>query len=177
MTRQGRPLVRMNGYKPPDQFMPYMMNGLQHRESLGEVLALAEASPEDAEVQYALGDVQFALQDYEMARATLERVIDLADDGTEHLVDDAHLDIALSYLFNYDFETAIPLLEAYLDQYPDSDRKDQGLFFYGFALIRKGRVDEGLARLDEAVEVTSLEYIRFESIRLKKQVEQNRGQG
>lgn len=177
LTRQGRSLIRVNGYKPPDQFMQYMMKGLQHRESLDEVLGLAEADPTDAELQYALGDVQFALQDYATARATLERVIDLADEDSAHLVDDAHLDIALSYLFNYEFETAIPLLEAYLDQYPDSDRKDQGLFFYGFALIRQGRVDEGLARLDEAIEVTPLEYIRFESIRLKKQVEQNRGQG
>jgi thioredoxin-like negative regulator of GroEL len=177
MTRQGRPLVRMNGYKPPDQFMPYMINGLEHRESLEEVAALAESSPEDAEAQYALGDVQFALQQYERARASLNRVIALEDGNSHHLVDDAHLDIALTYLFNYDFESAIPLLEAYLDQHPDSDRRDQGLFFYGFALIREGRVEEGLTRLDEAMEVTSLEYIRFEATRLKKQVEQNGGQG
>ena len=177
MTRQGRPLVRMNGYKPPDQFMPYMMNGLKHREALDEVVALAEASPEDAEVQYALGDVQFALQQYETARATLERVIVLGGGDSRHLVDDAHLDIALTYLFNYEFESAIPLLEAYLDQHPESDRRDQGLFFYGFALIREGRVEEGLASLDEALEVTSLEYIRFEATRLKQQIEQNGGQG
>jgi len=177
MTRQGRPLVRMNGYKPPDQFMPYMTNGLAHRESIEEVVVLAEASPEDPEVQYALGDAQFALQQYEAARVTLERVIALEGEGSRHLVDDARLDIALTYLFNYDFSSAIPLLEAYLDQYPESDRRDQGLFFYGFALIREGRLDEGLASLDEAIAVTSLEYIRFEAKRLRKQVEQDGGQG
>ena len=81
-------MVRMNGYKPPDQFMHHMLKGLEHRESLDEVLALAEASPEDAEVQYALGDVQFALQQYEEARTTLERVIAMEDEDSLHLVDD-----------------------------------------------------------------------------------------
>jgi tetratricopeptide (TPR) repeat protein len=176
LSRSGKELGRIVGYKPAGQFTGAMRAALDRREPLAEVEADAAANPRSAEAQYALADVLLAVGEYERARAAFSRVLDLEPEGGE-LRDDAQLDLALTYLFNYDGPSSMPILEEYLDRYPGSDRRDQGLFFYGVALFQAGKVDEALRRMDEAAAATDLEYIRFEGNRLREQVQTQRKQG
>ena len=124
-----------------------------------------------------MGDVFLALQRYEAAREAFRTVIALSEDDGTDLVDDSRLDIALSYLFSFSLSEAIPLLEEFLRAHPDSDRRDQGLFFYGVALVHSGQTDRGLEKIDEAVAITSLDYIKFEARRLRAMARQRQGQG
>lgn len=176
LSRSGKELGRIVGYRPTAPFVGSMRSALDRREPLAEVEADAEARPESAEAQYALGDALLAVGEYERARAAFSRVLELEPPDGE-LRDDAQLDLALTYLFNYDGPSSLPILEEYLDRYPDSDRRDQGLFFSGVALIQAGKPDAGLRRLDEAAAATDLDYIRFEGKRIREQVQSQRKQG
>jgi thioredoxin-related protein len=171
LSRRGEEIARVVGYKPIAPFVQVLLRGLDRREPVNEVQALAEERPQDPEAQYALGDVFLALQQFEAARRTFHEVIALSEAAGGDLVDDARLDIALTYLFNYDLAAAIPRFEGFLEDHPESDRRDQGLFFYGVALVQSGRTGEGLERLDEAARMTTLDYIKFEVARLKETLE------
>jgi thioredoxin-like negative regulator of GroEL len=176
LSRSGKELGRVVGYEPAAPFVRAMQAALDRREPLAEVETDARRRPESAEAQYALGDVLLAVGEYARARTAFRAVLDLEPEGGEFR-DDAQLDMALTYLFDYDFPSSLPILEEYLARYPDSERRDQGLFFYGVALVRTGRIGEGLRRVDEAAAETTLEYIKFEGKRLKEQVQEQRKQG
>jgi len=178
LSRQGQEIGRIVGYRAAGEFSGEMTRILEHREPMDEVRRAAEESPTDPRAQYAWGDVLLAVGEYEEARGVLERVIRLAP-GTEDsaLAEEAELDIALSHVFAYDFEGAIPLLDAYLGKGEDRPRWDEALFFSGVALVRSGQVVEGFGRLDQAADATSQEYIKFEVQRLKALWEEAQGRG
>lgn len=177
ISRQGRALTRINGYLPPGPFVDRLIQGMDRRESLEPAKAGVEERPEDPTAWYALGDVLLALQRYDAARDAFRTVIELGRGDGSDLVDDSRLDIALSYLFSFKPSEAIPLLEEFLEAHPDSDRRDQGLFFYGVALVHSGQTDQGLDKIDEAAAITSLDYIKFEARRLRAVTREGQGQG
>lgn len=177
VSRTGREIGRIMGYKAPRPFVGMLEAALDRREPLDEVIEAAEARPGDPEAQYALGDVLMAVGEYQRAREAFLAVGKMAPDTTLEILDDAKLDTALSYLFNYQPAEAVPFFEEFLANFPESDRRDQGLFFYGAALVGLGRYDEGFEQMDRAVETTDLEYIRFETERLKAKVRKREGQG
>jgi thioredoxin-related protein len=177
VSRTGREIGRIVGYQPPGPFVAAIEGALGRREPLAEVSRAVEENPGDPEARYALGDVLMALGEYERAREAFQAVEETAAGSTLDLLDDAKLDMALSYLFNYQPAQAVPLLEEFLERFPESDRRDQGLFFYGATLVGLGRYDEGFEQMDRAGETTDLEYIRFETERLKAKVREHEGQG
>jgi thiol-disulfide isomerase/thioredoxin len=178
LTRQGKELGRIVGYRGPGDYAREMIRALERREPMDDVRRAAEERPQDPRALYAWADVLLAVGKFEEARGVLERVLPLARATEEAgLADEAELDIALSYLFAYDFEGALPLLDAYLDGGEDRARRDEALFFSGLALVRTGQVVEGFGRLDRAVDATSHQYIKFEVERLKAQWEEVQGRG
>jgi thioredoxin-like negative regulator of GroEL len=176
LSRSGQELGRIVGYKAAAPFVGALRSALDRREPLAAVEADAGNRPRSAEAQYALGDVLLAVGEYARAREAFRAVLALEPEGGA-LRDDAQLDMALTYLFNYDGPSSLPVLEEYLESYPHSERRDQGLFFHGVALLQAGAVEAGLRRLDEAMEITGLAYIKFEGSRIKEQVRGNRKQG
>jgi thiol-disulfide isomerase/thioredoxin len=177
VSRQGRELTRISGYQPAEPFVNQLIGGMDRREPLGPATTRVEEQPEDPAAWYALGDVFLALQRYDAAREAFRTVIALSKGDATDLVDDSRLDIALSYLFSFSPSEAIPLLEDFLQVHPESDRRDQALFFYGVALVHSGQTDKGLEKIDEAVAITSLDYIKFEARRLRAVTQQRQGQG
>lgn len=168
LSRRGRELGRVRGYHPPETFRGAMFTGLSRREPLREVAEAAEAAPGDPEALYAYGDVLLALGEYQQAREVLGRVAGADPDDGSHLQDDADLDIALTYLFNLQFEASLPRFEHYLATYPDSERRVEGQFFHGVALWRSGQRERGLDLVEEAAAATNLEYIKYEAQRLRE---------
>jgi thioredoxin-related protein len=173
LSRAGREITRIRGYRPPDAFVRTLRLSLDRREPVEAVRREAERRPGDPQAQYALGDVLLAMGDYEGAREAFEAVLSLGEAGTGDLADDALLDMALTYLYNYDFVGSIPVLEEYLTRFPRSERRDQGLFFHGVALVRVGRVEEGLRQVESASAITSLDYIKFEGERLRSTIRED----
>jgi len=172
IDRRGREIGRLIGYYPPAEFVRHIQNALDRREPLEEVSEAALARPEDPEAIYALADVLLALGRYEESRTGFERVLGLLEGTGSPLIAETRLDIALTYLFNYDFRTAEPMLARYLAAYPGSGRRDEALFFHGLALLRTGRRAEGLKQIDAAVAITGFTYLRFEAKRLKAMLEE-----
>lgn len=175
LDRRGTEIGRVVGYRQAADFQAELMRALRRREPWEETRTAAEANPSDPRAQYAWGDVLLAVGEYVQARGVLAGAQALAGEEGSSLADEAELDIALTYVYAYDFETALPLLEAYLEGGGDRVRRDEALFFAGLALVRTGRTEEGFARLDEAARETSSAYIQFEVERLRKQGEEIEG--
>ena len=167
VSRRGREIGRVVGYRQTSPFVRTLESALGRREPFEEIQAAAASRPEDPEAAYALGDALLAVRRLGEARDAFTRVADLDSANASELADDARLDLALTHLFARDFETALAAIENYLAAYPKSDRRDQGIFFQGLALIGAGRVEEGVARVREAAERTDLRYIKREAERLQ----------
>jgi thiol-disulfide isomerase/thioredoxin len=176
LSRQGRVLERITGYRPPGEFVNLVARALQRREPLAEAREAVRQRPEDPAAVYALGDRLLASGEYAEARAAFLRSADLSESGTGELAADARLDAALTCFLAGEDAEALPRFEDFLRRYPASDRRDQGLFFYGRALLNVGRIDEGRTQLDAAADATSLRYIRGEAERLlKRSLEEGQG--
>lgn len=175
ISRRGEEVGRLIGYQPAAKFVPNIQGALGRREPLQQVQEEAQAHPADPGANYALGDVLLAVGEYARARSAFRTVLDLEGSGAAGLLDDASLDMALSYLFNYDFAASLPLLREYLDRFPDSERRDQGLFFYGLALVRTGKTTEGFEQIEQAAAITTMDYIKFEAQRLREEVQKGQG--
>jgi len=167
VNRQGKEIARVQGYKAADAFVQEVLAGLARREPFREAEAAAAENPGDPGSVYALGDVLLALRRFEPAREALSRVAGLDPQNATDLVDDARLDLALTHFFAGEYETAADSLTSFLEAYPGSDRRDQGVFFQGLTLIGLGREKEGAARILEAASITDLEYIKREAAKLE----------
>ncbi len=177
LGRDGREIGRIAGYRPPEEFARLLSAFLSAREPLGAARAEASARPADAEALYTLADMLIAVGDYEEARTVLARVAALSDMRAGELAGDVALDGALTHLFAHQYAAALAGLEDYLARFPEGDRRDEALFFYGAALLAAGRREESLAALGEAGRVTATEYIRLESDRLARMARGERASG
>jgi thioredoxin-like negative regulator of GroEL len=163
LDRRGKEIGRITGYKQAHAFVRALQTALAGREPLREAEEQAAASPEDPEAVYALGDVLLALRRYGEAREAFETVLRLDADNASGLADDALLDIGLAYVLEQDYATASSRLARFRETHPDSDRRDQALFFEGIALLGLGKRAEGTARVQEAASVTDLDYIKLQA--------------
>lgn len=175
VSRRGQEVGRLIGYQPAARFVPSIRSALGRREPLEQAKQAALAHPADPKANYELGDVLLAVGEYAKARHAFRTVLDMQGAAKSGLQDDASLDMALTYLFNYDFASSIPLLRNFLDRFPDSERRDQGLFFYGLALVRTGKEKEGFRQIDRAASITTMDYIKFEAKRLRAEVRKEQG--
>ena len=166
LDRTGREIGRVVGYQGPEPFAQALQAALSRRESLAAVASQAERLPEDPEAAYDFGDVLLALHQFEPAREQFRRVIALDPSNRSALADDASLDIGVSYVLAREFGPAVTGLETYLKAYPQSERREEGLFFLGLALIAQGRTEEGVSRMKEASRTTRLDYIKAEDRRV-----------
>jgi outer membrane protein assembly factor BamD len=124
--------------------------GVTELESL---LADYPAHPFSDHARYELGRAYFGLREYALARDAYSRVV--ADYPNSEWADDARLDIALSYLDEsrpapYDQQRtllALEELQAFLRDYPDSDRYPEGEAQYMRAFSRLAKKDYDNARL------------------------------
>ncbi len=160
LSRQGRVLGRISGYRPAGEFLDLVARGLEDREPVSAAREAALRRPSDPQAAYDLGDVLLASGSYAEAREAFERAAELSAAGAGDLVAAARLDAALTYSFAGEYEAALPLFEDYLARFPDDDRRDQGLYFYGRALIAAGQGDAGRDRIREAAEHTTFRSIR-----------------
>jgi len=166
LNRRGKELGRVIGYKPPDQFTRILMAGMGRREDLQSAFDDAEANPDNVEAAYALGDVYLALGKYREAGEQFTRIQALDRENASHLADDAQLDLALAVFLGGESKRSLPMFQAFFERYADSDRRDQGLYFYGLALRGAGDNAASLDPLNEAARTTSLTYIQREAGRL-----------
>jgi thioredoxin-like negative regulator of GroEL len=163
LNRQGREIGRIRGYQAAQPFVRAVQTAMAAREPLREVTEAAEHAPENPETAYALGDVLLALRRYDEARAAFREVLRLDPTNTSGLADDALLDIGIADVLQQDYASASSRLAGFREAHPDSDRRDQALFFEGIALLGLGKVDEGKARVQEAAAATQLEYIKLQA--------------
>jgi thiol:disulfide interchange protein DsbD len=161
LSRRGKEIGRVVGYKPPGEFLQLMMAAMGRREPLKEAMARAQANPTDPMAAYELGDVLLALGRHEDAARAFLEVGELDRGGEAGLADDAALDIALTLQLAGEHARALEAFELFMKNHPRSDRMDQGRYFYGLALLKVGREAEGREQIREAAETTSLSYIRL----------------
>jgi thioredoxin-related protein len=167
LDRRGKELGRIRGYYPADRFVPMVLGSLGGREPYEEVRREADAHPEDPDRLYALADVEIALERYEEARRTLARLVELDPGNRSGLLDDAGLDLAIIQLLDLDFPGSLVLFDRFFAEHAESERRYEGMFFHGIALVRSGERDRGLARLEEAAAGGSFRYIEYESSRIR----------
>ncbi len=177
LSRSGREIGRIVGYRPPEEYAAMLSAFLAVREPLDEAQSAAAARPADADALYTYADVLLAVGRYEEARAVLAHVAALSSTRAKDLSGDVTLDGALTHLFAHEYAAALPGLEDYLARFPQGDRRDQALFFCGTALIGVGRTGEGVARLHEAAQTTSFEYIKLESDRVARMAQEGSARG
>jgi thioredoxin-like negative regulator of GroEL len=175
LSRRGKEVGRIVGYQPPGPFVSGLTEAMSRAEPLQEVQSAAEAAPQDPRAAYALGDVLLALGRYDEARAALERAEKLDAGDAGGVADDAALDLAVSRVYAGEDSAALPLFAAFLKTHPDSDRRDQALFFYGVSLIRTGNRRDGLEKVREAAAETTMGYIKHEAARLEAMMSGNQG--
>lgn len=160
LSRRGKELGRIVGYESAAEYLRAVYEAMGRREPLGEVQARANAAPGDPKALYALGDLYMAVGRYDEAAAALTRVLDLEQVKPTGLAPDAALDRAVARYLAGEFPKAIELFESYLEEFPGSDRRDQGLFFLGKALLKNGDRAAGVARMREAGRITEVDFIR-----------------
>jgi thiol-disulfide isomerase/thioredoxin len=177
LNRRGKEIGRIVGYRPPEEFSGLLSSLLAVREPLAAARAAADAHPADADALYDYADALLAVGQYEEARAALAGVAALSSARAKELSGEVALDGALTHLFAHEYAAALPKFEDYLERFPQEDRRDQALFFYGTALIGSGNPGEGVARLREAAETTSFEYIKLESDRLARMAQEGPARG
>jgi thiol-disulfide isomerase/thioredoxin len=177
LNRHGKEIGRIVGYRPPEEYSALLSSLLAVREPLDATRIAADTHPADADALYDYADALLAVGQYEEARAALAGVSMLSGARAKELSGDVTLDGALTHLFAHEYAAALPRFEDYLARFPQGDRRDQALFFYGTALIGAGNAGEGVARLREAAETTSFEYIKLESDRLARMAQEGPARG
>ena len=160
LDRRGREIGRIVGFQPPEPFTNGIRNGLGMREDLATAEKKAASAPADPEALYRLGDTYLALGRYAEAKEVLARVQPLDGANATGLADDAQLDLATATFLGGNASASLPMYEAYLERFPESDRRDQGFYFYGLALDHAGRDADAQDAMAAALAETRFGYIR-----------------
>lgn len=165
LSRRGEELGRIVGYRPPGEFTRAVLAGLGKREAVRTTMEAAETRPDDAAAQYSLGDMLLGLGRHTEAEAAFRRALALPGPDEDFRAN-AALDLGLSVYLAGRSGDAIALFERYLNDFPAHDRRDQGEYFLGRALLAAGRLEEARARLGRVATGSGLSFLRNDAKRL-----------